>query len=204
MIIPLQRFLVKYIVWDFDGTLYQNPKLGNKLKQFFFDMAKQNQKGLSVDKFDQLSTQFGSWSAAASHITKIDELELLSLSNQTIDKTKYLLSDPKIVILIEKKLNHYHHIILTNSTFKEVKSCLKVIGFKATIFEKIFARDNTGLIKPNPLLFTKITQYTKSPKFRHLFIGDSVSQDILPAQKRGFPAIPIWDLSKLFPKLLSA
>jgi FMN phosphatase YigB (HAD superfamily) len=204
MIQLLQRFLIKYIVWDFDGTLYQNPKLGNKLKQFFFNKAKQNQEGLSIDKFDQLSTQFGSWSAAASYISKIDEPKLLSLSGQAVDKTRYLLPDPKIVSLIEKKLSRYLHLILTNSTFGEVESCLKVIGFGKTTFEKIFTRDNTGLIKPNPLLFTKITQYTKSPKCRHLFIGDSISQDILPAQKQRFPAIPIWDLSKLSPQLLSA
>lgn len=199
------RNTTKYIVWDFDGTLYENKKLGHDLFQQFYLLAKKKNKTLSQNSFKKISQKTGSWSAAVSHLTSISEFKVLDLVDSKINKKNYLQRNSSLVRLIESTQNKYHHLIFTNSTTLEVIACLKKIGFNTKEkntgpFEKIFARDNTKLLKPNPKIFKQILDFTHTAKFRHLFVGDSISHDILPAKKYGFKAIPIWELSTLFSK----
>lgn len=199
------RNTTKYIVWDFDGTLYENKKLGHDLFQEFYLVAKKKNKTLSTNSFKKISEKFGSWSAAAAHLTSTLEFKVLDIVDSKINKSKYLKKNLSLVKQIEASQDRYHHLILTNSTTSEVLSCLKKIGFNTKEkntgpFEKIFARDNTKLLKPNSKIFEQILDFTNAAKFRHLFVGDSISHDILPAKKYGFKAIPIWELSTLFSK----
>jgi len=194
MISFFSKIFVKYIVWDFDGTLYQNEKLGIDIKQFFYNKC---QSKLTIKEFDELTTSYGSWSSATSSITNISEVDLMDECDKTINKSLYLQPDKQITNLVENKLSRYKHIILTNSTTTEVTLCLSKIGFKPSTFTKIFGRDTTQLLKPNTEIYTQITSYTKTPRFRHLFIGDSIGHDINPPRRLGFLALPIWEINQL-------
>jgi FMN phosphatase YigB (HAD superfamily) len=197
------RKTVKYIIWDFDGTLYKSKKLGYDLQTAFFNIAKKNNKHLTLKSFEISSAKFGSWSTATAHLTSIPELKILDIVDSKINKIKYLKKNSALVRQIESSQNQYHHLILTNSTTTEVITCLKKIGFNTSAkttgpFEKIFGRDSTKLLKPNPKIYYKILTFTKAPKFTHLFIGDSLSHDIYPPKSLGFQALPVWELPKLF------
>lgn len=192
MINLFSKIFIKYIVWDFDGTLYQNEKLGIDIKQFFYHQCKNK---VTLKEFDELSKIEGSWSSASSRITTINETSLMDECDKKIDKALYLRRNTKITDIIENKLSRYKHLILTNSTAKEASQCLTKIGFKSSTFIKIFGRDTTHLLKPNPEIYAQITSYTKSPKFRHLFVGDSIIHDINPPKKYGFLALPIWEIN---------
>ncbi|MFA5025592.1 MAG: HAD family hydrolase [Candidatus Shapirobacteria bacterium] len=197
------RKTVKYIVWDFDGTLYENKKLGRDLQSAFFDIAKNKDKNLTQKSFNIATEKFGSWSAAAAQLSSIPELKVLDIVDSKINKAIYLKKNLTLVKQIESTQNQYHHLILTNSTTAEVISCLKKIGFNTDKkptgpFEKIFGRDSTRLLKPNLKIYNKILAYTKAPKFTHLFIGDSLNHDINPARLSGFQALPIWEINKIF------
>lgn len=201
----ITRNTIKYIIWDFDGTLYESKKLGHDLQSIFFDIAKNKDKNITQKSFDTATEKFGSWSSAAAHLTFTPELEILDIVDSKINKSKYLKKNPSLVKQIESSQNRYHHLILTNSTTSEVLSCLKIIGFNTSKsqngpFKKIFGRDSTRLLKPNPKIYSKILAYTKAPKFTHLFIGDSINHDINPTRSFGFQALPIWEISKLFLK----
>lgn len=196
----LLKFIIKYFVWDFDGTLYQDDnQLGSQLRQAFYQTSIQQQPSLKIDEFDSISQQLGSWSKAASFITQIPEIKILDRVDKKVDKRKYIKKNMAIVKLIEDK-TQFHHLILTNSTLKEVTDCLPLIGFKNQPFEKIFSRDNTQLLKPDNEIFSQIISYTKLPRLCHVCIGDSIKSDIDPAKKFGFQAVPIWEISKLFSK----
>ena len=121
---------------------------------------------------------------------------MLDEIDKQIHKKKYIKKNLKIVSFI-KEHDKFKHLILTNSTSKEVLDCLPAIGFTDNPFEKVFSRDITHLLKPNSAIFSKISSYTKSPKFRHICIGDSTENDIKPAQEFGFQAIPVWEIDKL-------
>ena len=197
------RKTVKYIIWDFDGTLYQSKKLGTDLRLVFLKIAKGKRKSVSSRVFNSYTKKHGSWSVAASKLTSLPEAEILDMADTKIDKLKYTKTNLGLVRVIESTQDRYHHLILTNSTSQEVVSSLKKIGFDTTSsttgpFEKIFSRDTTGLIKPNPKIYDQILAYTRSAKNRHLFIGDSLTHDIYPARKLGFMGLPIWDIELFF------
>lgn len=196
MIPWLSKIITKYIVWDLDGTLYQNEALGKDIKKYFFQRLKKTLPKLTEKEFDQLTETYGSWSAVICHFTNEDEFDVLKDVDRAVSRSSYLRNDPKIVDLIEDKLSSYHHLILTNSGLKEAQNCLKKIGFKSKTFEKIYARDTTKLLKPDTNIYSLITSYTHTLKIRHLFIGDSMRHDIIPAKKSGFQALPIWEIDR--------
>ena len=139
------RSAIKYIVWDFDGTLYQSQKLGHDLRLVFFKLAKSKNRKLSSRKFDEYTSKYGSWSAATSKLTDIPEFKILETADRRIDKLKYIRPNPKLVRLIEKSQGQYIHLILTNSTYKEVVSGIKKIVHKNNfIFSRLFNLANSG------------------------------------------------------------
>lgn len=196
MIPWLSKIVTKYIVWDLDGTLYQNETLGKDIKKYFFQRLKKILPHLTNQKFDQLTITHGSWASIVSHYAKHSEFDILDDFDRAVCRHKYLSHDPKIINIIENKLSNYHHLILTNSALKETQQCLKKIGFNSKTFEKIYARDTTKLLKPDTNIYSLITAHTHTLKIRHLFVGDSMRHDIIPAQKSGFQALPIWEINK--------
>lgn len=196
MMIWLSKIITKYIVWDLDGTLYQNDALGKDIKNYFYQQLKKHIPTLTSRKFDQLTTTHGSWSAVVSHYAKKNEFDVLDDFDKTVVRSSYLRKDQKMVDLIENKLSTYHHLILTNSGLEEAQKCLNKIGFSPSTFEKIFARDTVKMLKPDPKIYPIIKGYTKALNIRHLFVGDSVAHDIIPPKKLGFQSLPIWDINQ--------
>jgi FMN phosphatase YigB (HAD superfamily) len=196
MIPWLSKIIVKYIVWDLDGTLYQNPKISKYTYDYFYNQLKKIIPTLTDKKFTELTAIHNSWSATLSHFSNQSEFAVLNQYDKAVNRSKYLSPDPKIVDLIENKLSSYHHLVLTNSGSLEANKCLQKIGFNSKTFEKIFTRDSTKLLKPDPKIYTMISDYTKSPKIRHLFVGDSIPHDVIAPQKYGFQSLPIWQIDK--------
>jgi len=190
--------LVKCIIWDYDGTLYKSDEIGIELKKTFFLISKKYKTKLTMAEFDNKSKLLGSWSAATSFFTSMSEINILDLVDSKIDKLKFIKKNPEIVKFIESTQKKYLHLILTNSTKKEVELGLKKIGFKKNTFNKIFSRDYTKLLKPDVEIYKQIQNFTNLKKNNCLCIGDSLSCDIKPAREFGFKAIPIWELFEVF------
>lgn len=193
--IKLFMHSIKCIVWDYDGTLYndQNRIIGKHLKKAFFKVAKKHKGKLTLKEFEEKTKLLGSWGEAASFYSNTPTIDLLKVISNSFDKEKYIQPNPTIVSLIKSTKDKFSHLILTNSTKKEVLSGLKKIGFTKNPFKKIFSRDVTHILKPNDLLFEIIYQNYKLKKKNFLFIGDSLKTDVEPAKKFGFKSIPIWE-----------
>ncbi len=189
---------VKCIVWDYDGTLYndQNGIIGQQINKIFFEIAKKYNHQLTLKQFEKKSNSLGSWADAANFYTHIPLIKLMNQVGHKFNKEKYIKSNPQIVNLIESNKNRFIHLILTNSTQNEVLRGLKKIGFNKNPFKKIFSRDTTNLLKPNKILFDQIQSLYHLKKKNILFIGDSIKNDIQPARELKFKAIPIWDVNR--------
>lgn len=194
----LSKIVTKYIIWDLDGTLYQNDILGKDIQNYFYRKLLKTIPDLTPKKFTELTAIHGSWSTLVSHYTNVDEFTILDEFDKQVVRSNYLKRDEKIVNLIEKKLSNYRHLILTNSGKKEAQKCLLKIGFNLKTFDIIFARDTINLLKPDPKIYPIITKYTNTAKFRHLFVGDSIAHDIIPPKKYGFQSLPIWEINRFF------
>lgn len=189
---------IKCIIWDYDGTLYKSDEIGIELKKAFFLISKKHKSKLTIAKFNNKSKLLGSWSTATSFFTSMSEEDILDLVDSKVDKLKFIKKNPKIVKFIQSTKKKYLHLILTNSTKKEVELGLKKIGFKKNTFSKIFSRDYTKLLKPDMNIYKQIQNFTNLKKNDHLCIGDSLFCDIKPAKEFGFKAIPIWELFEVF------
>lgn len=191
---------IKCIIWDYDGTLYndQNSLIGKSLEKEFFKIAQRYNSKIDLDTFRTKTKELGSWAKAANFYTSIPLVDLMDLISQKHNKEKYIQPNPSIVNLIESTKSRFIHLILTDSTKKEVIAGLKKIGFKHNPFHEIISRDISKTLKPNTNLFKKIQNKYQLKKNNFLCIGDSLKIDIYPAKKFGFKAIPIWEIKDLF------
>lgn len=196
---------ISVLVWDFDGTLYDNPQIGQSLKSAYLKYArKMSGKKLTEKEFDHLTDEYGRWSAAAASITHLTELGIIDEIEKGGSKLKYLHRDDAMVRSIEK-LNKFMHVLLTNSSSNHIKDCLKAIGFKPKNglshypFARIFGREETGCLKPNLRAFASVSDFTKKPVQDHLMIGDSFFEDIEPALRFGFKALHISRICEYIP-----
>jgi len=194
---------IRYIIWDFDGTLWQSNQLGYKLKlQFIKYLSNHLSKPITEAEFDKLIKSNYNWSQNLAQITKIPELNIVDKIDSTFNKTKFLKKNSKIIKFVYQFSNQ-KHIILSNSSHGQLIAGLKKIGFpqrqnQILPFEKIISRDTFNLLKPSQKLFKYINQYTGAKKQQHLVIGDSYNNDINPAKKYGFNAIHINNFKKKF------
>ncbi len=197
LLMPIRRTFIRYIVWDFDGTLWQDPNLGKKIKDKYSEFIKrQSAHSYKEDEFDILVEKLGNWSAAASKLTNVPKKNIIDWVEDSFDKTIYIKRDKKLVRTIEQ-LSDYKHFILTNSTKKQAEKGLKRIGFKNKgghkffPFEKIFSPETLRALKPHPEAFKAVCSYTGELPIRHLMVGDSLLEDIEPARLFGFQAVHI-------------
>ena len=197
---------ISVIVWDFDGTLYRHEKLADDLKTAYFAFcSKKNNHHLLLSDFDNLTKKHGRWSKTASALTGANETDVISYVENKIDKASYLNPKNRLVNMVGH-LNGYKHLILSNSSGEQIKSCLlklgyrKKPGFEIFPFEKIFGRDATGTLKPDEKAFKTLLKYTKLKPNLHLVVGDSYSEDINPARRLGLQAIHITEVESFFPQ----
>lgn len=197
----LNRGKIQFLIWDFDGTLYEDPKVSIALKQSYLDYLKKNNVNLSEKVFDQLAKYVGSWGKLTATLLETKEAKLLDQIDHNFRIDHHLEKNLQIVNFIEG-LSEFRHIILSNSSSLQVERGLKKIGFKAKKgiefypFEKIFSRDKLKKIKPHKSAFIKTMAYTQLKPIHHLVIGDSYHHDIEPAKNLGMQTTYIHQLKK--------
>lgn len=185
------------IVWDYDGTLYQNDFIGKKLKNFYIDYLQKKVKFDFDEKwFDIESEKQGTWAKTVAAYTNQSIKEIIDTVEKNFQKHQYLKKNLDLVEKI-KLLKNKKHFILSNSKTDDIKKGLKKIGFKNTnlVFTKIIGRDNCQHLKPNIEAFKDIQKMSHSPFHKHLMIGDSIQDDLEPAKIVGFKTMHINELN---------
>jgi len=185
----LQKRKIKVIVWDIDGTLYQSEGLGNAIVQHYLSYLSKTLR-FTPDRASKLfyaaTEEMGRWSLAMSKLcNKPEEFFIWQIENN-IQKHKFIKYNSSLVRALGL-LHKYRHFIVTNGTETNARRILRTIGFsfrgnRVSPFEKIFAFDQTGYLKPNSLAFQQVITYTKEHPWQHLVVGDNISSDIIPAK----------------------
>lgn len=191
---------IKVLVWDLDGTLYQEkPALKKEIYQHVLSLISQK-KNINLQQagklYDQLHQKLKSSTLVLADCG-IEKKIILEGEWFSLPQLKYLDEDPRISRLFSK-LSKFKHIMLTNSNFNSMKLKLKKLALDQNCFEKIFTVGNDyKMIKPNLLAFKAVVQYTKMKPYQHLFIGDSEDKEMIPAKKLGMHTCFVWGESKL-------
>lgn len=185
------------IIWDYDGTLYQDNIIAKKLKDAYIQYFRtQLNFDFSEEWFDLENTKHGGWAKTIAVHTKQSIMEILDSAEKNFKKHLYLTKNKALVDKINK-LNNKKHFILSNSRASDVKNGLKKIGFNDidSTFSAIIGRDSCQNIKPHLGAFKKIQTLSQLPFHKHLMIGDSVQDDLEPAKKVGFKTMHINELN---------
>lgn len=191
---------IKALVWDIDGTLYKDiAELKKLLKEDTLQMIQQYKK---VNR-EEAAKIFKEGYQKLSSSTKVLLLklgfswkEVKARSRRFYEyKTQFLKKDPQLVAMFGK-LKRFRHLIASNNTLETSKKIIKLLGLKPQIFEKFFGI-TPEIIKPDPVFFQRILDYTGLPANQHIFIGDREKTEIIPARKIGMKTCFVWGKSEI-------
>lgn len=184
-------------VWDYDGTLYHNDIVVEKLKDAYIKCLKKRVKFEVLEEwFDLENLKYGGWAKTVAAYTNQPVLEIIDSAEKKLKKHVYLQKNQHLVEKIEA-IKNKKHLILSNSKVDDIRKGLEKIGFKDidSVFSVIIGRDNCQNLKPSIEAFKDIQKITNLPFHKHLMIGDSLTDDIKPAKKAGFQTIHIDEIN---------
>lgn len=185
---------IKVIVWDIDGTLYQDiPQLRKAIQA---DLLRRVEKKMGLGReaaVELLASNYQKFFSTSRVLLKLgftwSEIEA-RLEYCLYLKKQFLKKDPKLASVFSQ-LKPFRHLIASNNSQQTGIGLLKTLGLNPGIFEKIFGLTPTA-IKPQLSFFRRILAYTDLPAEQHLFVGDREKTEIMPAKKLGMRTCLVW------------
>ncbi|MBS3052162.1 MAG: HAD family hydrolase [Candidatus Aenigmarchaeota archaeon] len=117
----------------------------------------------------------------------VDILEIITLWKEAT-KVNKLFDD--VISNLEKLSKKYNLVLLSNTSVEYSNEFIKNLGIMK-FFDKVILSCDVELAKPNLKFFELILKETEARPNEICFIGDSYSNDIIPAEKIGFKTILI-------------
>lgn len=188
---------VKYCLWDVDLTFYAvSPQMKEEFRKRIYEYISQKLKIPISEAKQKYEKEF------RKRKSKTASMKALGLGKyaiqdviDSIDKSRYLKKDPRLIQLFEN-LNHYKHAIITNSVESSINETLKILGLEKDLFEIIITKEDVSAYKPNPEPFLKALEILGAKPEECVSIGDVKNSDIIPAKKLGMKTIFVWGKSE--------
>lgn len=190
---------IKWIGFDFDGTLYRlTPAINqkyieviiNKLASFRHAPPKS-----IADLFLPLFQKYKSKTIVLQQLGIKDPQIFLGKISQEIKVVDLIDKDARMVELIRKIKQKFPLFLLTNSTRKQLLGISQKIGFNLkTDFDISLSSDEAS--KSSGEAFQQIIRLTKVKPEEILYIGDNEHRDILTAKAFGMKTAIIYNRSK--------
>jgi len=190
--------MVKVIFFDTSDTLYHNPEFeGAQKKQPIKQLSEA--KNISVDEAKELfSKTKEKLKHTTGHVTKVAVMMELGISRiemqeylSLVDAKEFLSSDEKLNQTISNLRKNYELGIITNILKKFVLNILDVLEINEELFSYFVSVDNTSMSKPNDEPFQKAIKLSNVAADECVYVGDSLTKDIIPAKKNGMKTILI-------------
>jgi putative hydrolase of the HAD superfamily len=203
---------MKYILWDFDGTLaYRDGNwsgalysilLNNNITDITIDALKPYlTKGFTWHNTEKSNIElFGNktwWEYYVNNFSNIfielgvqkDKSKIISkeIKREYMDIAKWHIYDDTIETLEGLIIKNYKNIILSNH-IPELEDIVKGLGIDK-YFIKIYSSGNIGYEKPNSKIYEYVLNDLKINTSDCLMIGDSYSSDIQGETKMGIKSI---------------
>jgi putative hydrolase of the HAD superfamily len=207
--------LVKIVLFDLDGTLYDYEHANKEGLSKAYDFWKKHSKDVTIQEFNELYTESRAWikkylaDTAASHsralyFQKFVETAIGSPNTDLITAMndayytgffKAMAPFPNLLdsLMKLKKLN-YKLGIVTNMQANVQYKKLSILGV-GNVFDCIVTSEAVGHEKPHPLIFSHTLSLMNGTPKNTYMIGDSFENDIEAAAYIGIT--PIWFNSTL-------
>ncbi|MGT2846535.1 HAD family hydrolase [Streptococcus massiliensis] len=195
---------IRNIIFDWDHTLFPFSQYWERAhKQAFFDFKYDTL--LSFSDFIKTYRRYDQdlWPLVAQGEMTLDELRVLRLV-KAMEEHNYIVSPEEAKrffnhffstllqliepepFLLEQVLSlqqHYQLAILTNGKISEQREKIKRAGFEGIM--PVYISEEMGLEKPDLAAFQYVLAKEKFQVKHTLMVGDSLTNDILPAKELG-------------------
>ena len=187
MTAPLQRQGLKALVFDLDGTLYQDERLGNSVN-LGACIYISTLRGVSVGEADvmlqearcKLSGTGGTLSRAVESLGGTLK-DLHDRLNEEVRPEGVLSVDPRVQALLRNLGTKYELYLYTNNNRELSARIMKEIGVTG-LFRKIYTIQDQWLPKPDATVLLEILKEIGKQPEETLFVGDRYDVDLaLPA-----------------------
>lgn len=187
---------IKTIFFDTSDTLYHNSEFEKAQSlQPIFQLSKI--KNLSFDEANKLFIKTKEdLKNKMIHVPKVEVMMKLGITRiemqeslAKIDTKKFLKPDEKLNIIIKRMNENYQLGIITNILEKFLNDILETLRINKNYFKYLVTVDNTNKSKPHEEPFLKALQLSKCKPEECVYIGDSLTKDIIPAKKVGMKTI---------------
>ncbi len=187
------------LVWDIDQTLYAEQKAITKSINKSILAAVSDRLNLTPPDakkiFKETYAEIGSNTLTLDHFG-LDGRRVMEAAFSQVDFASILKPDPRLQHLF-KKLSHFHHVVLTNADAKTTLIKLKALGLSPKVFSAIYSTYDMPYIKPDQRVFDHVIKQTSFAPQQHLYIGDRLKADIIPAKAVGMRTALVWSHSKI-------
>ncbi|PJE62345.1 hypothetical protein COU88_05515 [Candidatus Roizmanbacteria bacterium CG10_big_fil_rev_8_21_14_0_10_39_6] len=194
-----QKSLIKLIIWDVDGTLYQSsPDIAeqyrNANKMLFKKCFPERSEEELLQKFLRMKAQTKSSTQALSNMGCGSLVEVEYQLEQYLDTKKSIHPDEKLVAFFSRLSQNYpiRHWAVRNGFTESTIERLLSIGFEKGFggsygpFEKVIGTfDTYNVAKPSQLIFDDLLHMSGVPAHTILSVGDRVDIELTPAKKLG-------------------
>jgi putative hydrolase of the HAD superfamily len=188
--LPFQRAGLKALVFDLDGTLYQNERMGDQVNLGACNYIA-SLKGVSVEKADSMLRE-ARYSMVESGGTLSRAVESLGGNlrdlhlrlSQDVTPEGVLSVDPRVTGMLKALATRFAVHIYTNNNRPLSARIMKEIGVGG-LFEKVFTIEDYWRPKPDRDALLGILESIACKPEETLFVGDRFEVDLALPEKLG-------------------
>lgn len=183
--------MIKVIIFDLDGTLYQSSEISNKFAEAAYH-AIAKFKNISVDEAKQLIEHKRAQMRSTYGDPVPYTLTLKSVGMSTehwhkeniayFDPRDYLEEDEQLLNSLSALKKRYRLAILTNNNSVQTDRTLDALGVKY-LFDKVYTYNTFKLLKPDPEFVRRAIQEMDVRPEECCFVGDRYNVDLEPARR---------------------
>ncbi|MBI2105794.1 HAD hydrolase-like protein [Candidatus Woesearchaeota archaeon] len=185
--------------FDLDGTLYKstpemNDRIRNKIAERILEKKPELKSAERAREFfEERYKEFRSGNRVLADVGYENSRKIMDDCIINTDVIDLISADPELARIMHAIRDKYDFIyLITSSPEKSANEKLCKIGISPKIFNDFMFGDE-GLNKDDGSAFKEMIRCMPYVKpYRHIYVGDKLSSDILPAKKIGMRTAAVW------------
>ncbi len=185
--------MIKYIIFDLDGTLYESPEVYQKFAEAAYHtyaqvncVPEETARRRLEERREELKRQKGfAVPYTLALISYGIDIETWHRMNaEFFNPADFLKPDEALrssLLEMKKKLRL---AVLTNNNDVQTRRILEAIGLTG-IFDHVFTFNSFHLLKPDPAILKNVLAVMKAQPEECLMVGDRYEVDLIPARNLG-------------------